>query len=323
MTDSSKRSLVVAVGFVFSGMFLWLAFRGTEFREVWESLRGADFRFSIPLVLLLGLSYWAKAIRWKILLRPVRRTTARGLFPAVIIGYAANNILPAQLGELLRMYVAGRKLRFDNMPILGTMLLERMFDFLTVLVLFGLSVAVTKRSPPELEPVAWFVGGAGVLMLLVSLAFFWRTEAFISAVSLVIKLLPRRIPEFIVGQMELARIGLGALRNPRLLVAAAATSGVQWLLMGGSVYMGILSVGLTVPISASMIVVAFTVAGLTLPSSPGFFGTIQLGFVLALAPFGVLSADAVAASVVWHVLAYLSVSVGGIFFLLRLGVFRR
>ena len=74
------------------------------------------------------------------------------------------------------------------------MLLERMFDFLTVLVLFGLSVAVTKRSPPELEPVAWFVGGAGVLMLLVSLAFLWWTEAFISAVSLVIKLLPRRIP---------------------------------------------------------------------------------------------------------------------------------
>ena len=101
-------------------------------------------------------------------------------------------------------------------------------------------------------------------------------------------------------------------------MAAAATSGVQWLLMGGSVYMGILSVGLTVPISARTIVVAFTVAGLTLPSSPGFFGTIQLGFALA-APFGVLSADAVAASVVWHVLAYLSVSVGGIFFLLRLG----
>ena len=46
VTDSSKRSLVVAVGFVFSGVFLWLAFRGTEFREVWESLRGADFRLT-------------------------------------------------------------------------------------------------------------------------------------------------------------------------------------------------------------------------------------------------------------------------------------
>ncbi len=320
MTIRRQRLWFIALGISVSGVFLWLAFRGTHFYEVLELVRGADLTLGIPLVLLLGLSYWAKAVRWRMLLRPVRSTTASKLFPAIIVGYAANNILPLQLGEVVRMYIVSRRLRVGNVQVLGTMVLERMLDFLTILVLLGLSVAVSKQNSSGLQHVAWFVGCAGVLMSLVSIAFVWWTDVFMVVVARITTLLPDRLSAVVLEQMEMASIGLGALRDPGLFLAATVLSGVQWLLMGGSVYVSIAAVDVSVPVSASIVVVAFIVAGLILPSSPGFVGTIQLGFVLALEPFGVLPADAVAASLVWHGFAIFSVAVGGIFFAFELGI---
>ncbi len=89
--------------------------------------------------------------------------------------------------------------------------------------------------------------------------------------------------------------------------------------MGLGIYLSLLAVKVSVPVLASFVVLAFTFVGVTLPSSPGAVGTIQLSFALALGPYGVETGDAVAASIFWHVLAYSFVTVVGLYYFVRMG----
>ena len=76
---------------------------------------------------------------------------------------------------------------------------------------------------------------------------------------------------------------------------------------------------ISVPFAAVFVVVAFNVAGLSLPSTPGFFGTIELCFVLALRQYGVENESAVAAAIFWHLLAFTSTMVVSLVIVFRTG----
>ena len=132
--------------------------------------------------------------------------------------------------------------------------------------------------------------------------------------------LPARWLGLVLDHLKLGATGLEAIRDKSLVFKVVWCSVLQWVLMGVCTYFSLLAVDIEAPLSAAFVVVAVTVAGLTLPSSPGFFGTIQLGFTLALKPFGVGASEAVAASIFWHVLAYVSVLTVGMAFAFRFGL---
>lgn len=303
------RWLVLAVGSSLGIFFLWLAIRGTNITDIVEALSRIRLVYTIPLLTALYLSYWVKALRWSALLGPLRRVRTVDLFPAIMIGFAWNAVLPAQLGELVRMGIVGRRLRIKNTSVLGTIVLERMFDFLTVMLLLGGSLVSAGRASPELARVGYFVGGIGSIIFAVCLAFVAWTNGSLAVLGRVLFFLPTRFQEAILHQMELGAMGLVAMRSRRVVLGVLVMTFVQWLLMGICIYVSLLAVGIDVPLSAAFTVVAFNVAGLTLPSTPGFFGTIQLCFILALRPYGVNTGDAFAASVFWHLVAFTSVMV--------------
>jgi uncharacterized membrane protein YbhN (UPF0104 family) len=132
-------------------------------------------------------------------------------------------------------------------------------------------------------------------------------------------LLPARLGAWVVRQGEAASRGLAALRSVRLLVRVLAASIVQWLFMWACVWLSIAAVGLDVTAGAAFVVLFLTIIGISLPNSPGYVGSIQIAYVLGLAPFGVEAGPAVAASLFFHVLAYASVVLVGLVLLHRTG----
>jgi uncharacterized membrane protein YbhN (UPF0104 family) len=94
---------------------------------------------------------------------------------------------------------------------------------------------------------------------------------------------------------------------------------VQWLVTGLGIYISLRALHIDVHPSVAFVVLAFTFVGVTLPTTPGAVGTIQLSFALALAPAGVAAGDAVAASIFWHAIAYGFVLALGVFYFVRLG----
>lgn len=315
----NRYRLISILGILISIFFLYLAIKDTNFSEIRDGLSRSRYWIAIPLLTTLALFYWIKAVRWRVLLDPIRETTTREILPAMMIGFAGNNLLPAHLGEFLRMYVIAKQFGLSKTSVLATIVIERMFDFLTVLFLLAGILLVDTKVPPSLVTAGYFIAVAGLGLLALVVVYITRTEAFVSFFRRRLRVLPRTLQTKLIRQAELGALGLNAIREPHLLFGVIGTSLVQWMLMGICLYTGILAVGISVPLSSAFVLLALSVAALTLPSSPGFFGTIELCFVLSLEPYGVSQGDAFAAAIFYHLLAYLSVTATGLYYLKRLG----
>jgi uncharacterized protein (TIRG00374 family) len=285
---------------------MWLAVKDTDIQKIGRALSDSRAIFAVPVLAFLFSCHLAKSYRWKILVQPLRAARLRDVFKIVMLGFASNSVLPAQLGELVRMHLLGRHLKLRNSAVLATIILERMFDFLVVVLLLGAALVTSQDVSAELASVGYFVGGAGLALTLFCFMLTLWTSWFIRAIDRVLFFVPARIRKAVVREATLAAEGLNALRNKRLLSASVLASIVQWFLMGTSIYISLLAVGISAPFAAVFVVVAFNVAGLSLPSTPGFFGTIELCFVLALRQYGVETENAVAAAIFWHLLAFTS-----------------
>jgi uncharacterized membrane protein YbhN (UPF0104 family) len=112
---------------------------------------------------------------------------------------------------------------------------------------------------------------------------------------------------------------LQTVRQPTALFSILANSFVQWFVLAVCLYIAITSMRLQVPFAASLLVPGFIVAGLSLPSTPGFFGTTELCFVLGLKPYGIGAAEAFSAGIFYHVITYLLVTGSGFFYVKRAG----
>ncbi len=165
----------------------------------------------------------------------------------------------------------------------------------------------------------YFIGGLELVLLGLTIAMVMRTRMLVSLAGAATVFLPGALRSGFIRHVELGATGTQAIRQPRLLFGIAFTSVMQSLLRAVAMYLAVLAVGVDVPISAAFVLLALSIAAITLPSAPGFFGTIQLCFVLALKPYGVDASDAFAASVFYHVLEYLAVTSSGLYYLKGVG----
>lgn len=310
-----KKRILVVVGVATSAAFLWFALRGTDFAQVGASLAGADPWMLPPMLLAYGLYYQIKAVRWRLLLAPSRATTARALFRPMMIGFFGNNVLPAHLGEFVRTWLGSKRLALPKSEVLATIVLERMFDFLSVVFFLGVVLLLGRDVPGQLVAIGYATAVAGVACLLTAAMFVTWTARFLAVVRAMTGFLPHRLRDAGLRHLETAALGLRSVRRPLLLCGIVATSILQWGLMGVTIYVSLHAVGIDLRLSPAFVVLAATTFGVTLPAAPGFLGTVQAAYVLALVPYGVDRADAFAASAFFHVPTYLAVTLLGLWLL--------
>jgi len=316
---TGKRRLLILAGVAISAVFLWYSLRGTDFARIGEALARANWWLSLPMLGSYCLYYWIKALRWRMLLAPMTKTTARAIFSPMMIGFMFNNILPAHLGEFVRMYLGARQLGIRNTQVLATIVLERMFDFLSVVFFLGLVLLVGKDVPPTLVHIGYVTALVGLAFMAVAAVYITWTTPFLAFVKRVSFFVPRKIRDAILHQLEIGVQGLFALKQPRLLAGIVITSLAQWACMGVSAYLAIVAVGIETRMSAAFVVLAATTFGVTLPAAPGFLGSIQAAFKAALTPYKVSATAAFAASAFFHVPTYLIVTLPGLYLLKRTG----
>lgn len=291
-------------GLVLSAVFLWLTLRQVMPGEVIHGLtHHARPEFALPFLVVYTLFFWLKAVRWRLLLAPVFPVSTRQIFPAILIGYAGNLLFPMQFGELLRTYVLGNQLRVRNSPVIATIALERMFDLVVVALLFaGVLVTSSQNEFPSLRLASYVTAGVTLALLGMVLLYVYRTDGFLGYCRRATRFLPAALQEYLLLQLEQGAQGLETIRSPSTVWRVLALSLAMWTAMAAAVYVAIVALEIDVPPAAAVVALIFTVIGFMLPSSPGYVGTVQLGFLLALIPYGVSSDEAVAASIFYHVL---------------------
>jgi uncharacterized protein (TIRG00374 family) len=317
---SFRTFLAVVLTLAVTGALIVYAFWDVDLPELGRLLAGGNYRTLVPFLLLLTLFFALTALRWRIILRPVGSFTLRQVTPAMMIGFAGNNLLPAHLGEVVRAVVFGLRHGCSRTAVLATLVLERLLDVLAILLLY-VAAAATLHGMPEsvhtgFRATATVLGALalGVLLFLAAPARFRGTWERLS----------RPLPGFLgrLGDKALraAEAGLGALRSPGAVLVLVGYSVAKWLMAAGMVWLSLWGYGLAVQPGLTFLVVAVGALAVTLPSVPGFFGVIQAAFVFALTPFGVSREVALASSVYYLLAQWIPVTAVGLVFFVTTGL---
>lgn len=134
------------LGFLAVGiLLLWLAFRKVDFRSLANNLKEANYYWLILSVFFSLIAFVLRARRWQLLIHPLGLNPSFWhTFHALMIGYLANLALP-RIGEVTRCVALGKKEKIAVDKLLGTVIIERTIDFLSVL-LFLIIIVVTSES---------------------------------------------------------------------------------------------------------------------------------------------------------------------------------
>jgi uncharacterized protein (TIRG00374 family) len=321
---SPWRSPRVWLGVPISLVFLYLAFRGQHPDEIREALSRVDWRLLPLALILLYTGIVIRAYRWHVLLRPVCNIPTREVFPVMIVGYAANNVLPLRAGELVRAWVLGQRYGVRKTTALATIAVERLFDGVTMLLFVGGAATVIGLNA-ELQHVALVAAAvfaaaiAGLVILLVGGRLRDRL------LRLVLGPLPERLAARVERMAESFLAGLGVLSRRRDLALVAATSVVAW---GFEVSMywtvaqafGDPLAAAVTPVAALLVTAIANLATLV-PSGPGYVGTFEAGVLLAVnGALGIGRGLALSYAVLLHVLLWLPVTIWGAIEWWRLGL---
>jgi hypothetical protein len=300
------------LGVTVSVGLLYVAFRGVQLNELRSALAEVRAGWLIPVLATIFVRFWLTALRWRVLLRPVKPIGLHRLFGVTMIGFMANNILPLRIGEFVRAYALGRAEALPASLSFATIVVERVFDGFTLL-LFLLGGLLFLRLPPL---VLWLAGGSfclylGVLVVLLSVRHAWGA----ALVGRIVAALPDRLRAPADHFLESFRLGLDALGDGRAVTATVGLSLAIWAINALGVQAMFAAFSLDLPLHASFLVLAIMAGILVLPSAPGYVGTFQYGTVLALGLFGVSKEVALSLSLVYHALNYIPITTIGLAYL--------
>lgn len=292
--------------------------------RIGDAFAAADYRTLPVLWVALALFYWLKAWRWRWMLAPLGDfRPARDLLPPILTGFAFNNLLPARIGELVRVVVFSRAHNVPKAPVLASVALERILDAVTILSLLGIGLLIVPDLPDDIRRTA-IVGGAvaGVGVACVLAYLIW-TRHFVRLAELMmnaVPILPQGLRRKITGMMEAGALGLVALKRGRLLAFILFTSFAQWALNAVLVYVSLAAFSIHLPWGVSLVLLAVIAFGVAAPSAPGYFGIVQLCFLVVLERLIGDRERIFAASIYFHMAQYVPVTLVGLICFNRMGL---
>jgi uncharacterized protein (TIRG00374 family) len=328
-------------GIIISVVALAWALSKEDLGKVAQGIVSANLWALIPALLLYFIGVWVRAVRWRVLLSPIApKVGLYKTFEVVVIGYMANDVLPARIGELVRAYVLSRREGVRKTATLATILVERIFDglimigfaaavvlILTFFVPGGLSTGSGHTLGTILSQQSGLMGVLAVAFLAILVAFV----AIASSKSLVkrlvgfgLRFLPGRLHTRVEALADSFIDGLGSLRSVSGLLSVFGLSIIAWLFEASMYYvLGTWGFNLQVdgqplPFYVYVLVTSFVNLSTLAPQAPGFIGVFEVVAQVVLnGAFGVALGAATSYVLVLHAALLIPITVLGFVYLAR------
>ena len=313
------RAWQLALGLGLGLVLLAFALRGVDLPRLWETLARANYWYLIPTLALTVLAFYVRAVRWGVLLGTVKQIRSGPLFSATMIGFAANNLLPARLGEFIRAWAIGRSERISRSAAFATVVVERIVDVFALLFFFGLALLLHPFGA-QVRRAGWLMLGVNLVLLVVLIAAE-RRPARVSAFS-------RWVGSHFRGRMgDRARslldnfvVGLGVLRHGPAIGWVTVYSLVMYGVTLASIQTCLMAFGFALPWYASIVLLVSTSLGIIVAPTPGYVGAMQVACVWGLSLFGVDKSRAFSFSLYYHVSQFVPITLLGLWYLARQGL---
>ena len=309
------------LGIAVSSIFVWMALKGLDVASVGEMIREANYIWILPGVGVYFLGVWARTWRWHYMLRHLQDVPMYPLFRIVCIGYMGNNIYPARAGEVLRSYVLKRETGIRMSSSLATVIIERLFDGLTMLLFVFIALPFVDMSGGPLETYRSLIVIFTLIFVLGLIVFLLLATQPATArrlyTPLVHMLLPERFHTRVIEIAERFMVGLESLARGREVFMIFGTSVLIWLFETGKYWFVMHAFDFEVSFFVLMLMNGVVNLATTLPAAPGYIGTFDVPGIQILVAAGVQRTVATAYTAVLHVALWLPITILGAFYFWR------
>ena len=317
------------IGLAISAIFLWLAFRKVDINQMLDAFSHVKYGYVLLGILTILVAHAIRAYRWGFLIEPIKHTRFISLFSALLIGYMANNFLPAHLGEFLRAYVIGKKEKISGSSAFATVALERVIDVITLLIITAV-VLITKPFPENVQ-IPNEVVTSGYIMFVATAFLFgflvllkMRTEFALRVVRFFCKPLKQTLTEKIENILLDFTKGIVPLKRKIDYGIVVITSIVMWAFYALMTIFGFYAFDFIAVYNlnfiAAVVVLIITTISIVVPSSPGYIGTYHALCMLSVGLYGVNSSAGLSFAFVLHALNFIPVILIGFFFAWKEGL---
>jgi glycosyltransferase 2 family protein len=290
--------------------FAYLAVRNVDLTAAWDAFRSSQKWWLAPALLVLALAVVLRAIRWRYLFTQDSRPPLGPVVSAYLVGQFFNNILPLRAGEPARILALSRRTRTSRAETTATILIERAFDVLCLLVLLFVLI-------PWLPPVSWLHAAAAVAIVVAlglgTLAFALAIygDAPLRLLLTPLRLIPGITAERVTSLASNLGRGLDCVRGFRGGAIAFFLTTLSWVVMGVSFWLASLAFDLPrSPLLGILVVIATNLAQI-LPSAPAAVGVFEAATLVAVTAYGGHRPIALSYAVVLHVMNFLPYLVVG------------
>jgi glycosyltransferase 2 family protein len=310
-----RRSLIRGgIGIAISILALALVVRQIDVGAVGRVLGNATPAWVLAVAAFIGIDVACRTVRWQGLLAPIQPVRFVPVLGYLLVGYLANNVLPARLGELVRSHYLGDREGMSRATTLGTIVVERVVDTVVLVAIASAAILLLHVRGIVASAVLVGVGLTGLLVVALAVALVAHRLPYADRVLVAVERWPTVIR--LAGRL---RGGLAVAGRPRTVAVAVAWSVVAW----SATVVAFAAAGQAVGVELTWGQAALLAAGVSLataiPAGPGYLGTFELAAVQVAAVFGVGADPAVALAVLVHVVILVLTSAGGAIALLRLG----
>ncbi len=333
-----KKALSFFLGLLVSVFFFRMAFKNVPLHDLRASISQINYYYLSLAVFLVLFSCILRALRWKILLsHGVKFSTC---FHVLMTGFLLNCALPGRVGEVARPVLMAQKTKNSFPGALSSVLLERLFDLFTLLVVFTLLISwipipetlsytfgeYELNSALLITLAWWMIKIFFVLLGFVLLLFFKRTRTIpgrIISISIkYVSIFPEKIADilkrFLLNPLDrfihYFVTGIEVIKTPFAFIFVMGLSFGIWFVQA----LSFLMVARAVPgISLGFVELAFVMAVIcffiAIPSVPGYWGVWEAGGMFAMLVFDVPRSDAAGYQLINHAVQIFPVMLVGFF----------
>jgi glycosyltransferase 2 family protein len=289
------------------------------FPRLQRALITTNYWWLVPSLIATVIALVIRAYRWRFFLRDYHSIQFQSLWRSVCVGYMANNVLPFRIGEIVRAWFLARKEDRKTSEVFGTIVLERISDILSILILYVLFVfyfatQADVNLPNEMIYGAWIMAFIALSSLAFLILLQWKTEKVRSTVNIILKIFPEKVSKKTNHLFDAFVQGLWILKSWKCILFTFALSMLVWIVLAFAYLYIFYAVGIEGTLLLSLFLIVALAFAVSIPSAPGFIGTFHWVGQQALLMMGI-KGNVEAYVLIAHMLAYIPVVVLGLFYL--------
>jgi len=294
-----NRYVKLIFGICFSIAGLYYAFSGIDYVKLWKIIKQIDLFYGFLALSIILFSCIVRALRWQILAHPLDRISFKPAFSSIMIGYFGNSVLPFRMGEFLRAYVIAEQTSLNVPTAFGTIVTERILDFVGLSLLILLTILV--------YPADWINQKIIISVVVLSLTAFIIVFYF-NEIKKLFSLEPEKIKffekSFVLKIIEIiAKLinGAVAIRSTNKVMLIFLYTVLIWIMYCSSTYFALTSTGISITWYEVCVLMISTTLAISIPAAPAYVGTYHATVVYVLTSFFLINQlDAQVSAIIIH-----------------------